>query len=153
MSFLPGSQDKSKMILNYSYSCIKYFIQTRPLRWKALPVLADSGYWYLDTGCFWISLLMHYEISSIKYRASSICPEMAAFSSISAMPVDKNLCNVRDNFTPNWSIFNCDHRQNCHCEHLPGAKQSPCKTRLLRVVCPEYRGLAMMVKIAKFGFT
>jgi len=30
--------------------------------------------WILDSGCFWISLSVHYWISSIKYPASSIVP-------------------------------------------------------------------------------
>jgi len=34
-------------------------------------------------------------ITSIKYPASSICPENAIVSRISDMPDDKNLCNVR----------------------------------------------------------
>jgi hypothetical protein len=59
-----------------------------------LQVLADPGYWFLDTGCFWISPLMQSLISSIWYQASSICPENAIISSIPSKLVEKILCNV-----------------------------------------------------------
>jgi hypothetical protein len=49
----------AQVLLYRPHSCKKFCIQTNSVRRKPLPVLADPGYWFPDTGCFWISLLEH----------------------------------------------------------------------------------------------
>jgi hypothetical protein len=61
---------------------------------KALPILADVGYCFPDTRCFWISAGVHSWFSSIQYPESNICPKNATSSRFPVCPVEKFLCNL-----------------------------------------------------------